>query len=83
MLLPLVLAACSPEIWNASDLAEWVRDEAVAREGCVRETIELEDWYRSDNGSNAWHGRCSDANGGARDFAIVVDGVWTPSADQG
>jgi hypothetical protein len=37
------LLACA-DVWNASDLALWVREQAVA-EGCERETVELDDWY--------------------------------------
>jgi len=76
------LAACSPDIWNAGDLTDWVRDQAVAR-GCLRETIELEDWYRSEDGRNTWHGRCETADGARRNFAIGVDEVWTPSSESG
>lgn len=38
----LVLLGCA-SIWNAGDLAVWVKDRAV-EQGCQREAIALEDW---------------------------------------
>lgn len=76
----LVAAGCSNDIWNAGDLAEWVRDRAV-EQGCERNSIELEDWYRDESGKNIWHGSCLDRKNRQRmDFAIDVDPVWTPSS---
>jgi hypothetical protein len=76
----LTLSACA-DIWNASDLALWVRDQAVA-EGCERETIELDDWYTAEGEHNVWHGTCRDAQGNAKAFGINVDPVWTPSRSE-
>lgn len=76
---PLLLPGCSDAIWNAGDLAEWVRDRAE-EQGCVRESIELEDWYREEPSGNNWHGVCTDAvTGNRKAFSIDVDPVWTPS----
>ena len=79
--IPVFLAtACTNDIWNASDLAEWVRDRAV-EQGCEPESIELEDWYTSENDGNNWHGRCLKQGGAEQmDFSINVDSVWTPSS---
>jgi hypothetical protein len=75
----LAAAGCGGDIWNASDLAEWVRDRAV-EEGCRRETILLEEWYRDEASGNVWHGTCENAGtGDDMSFAINVDSVWTPS----
>ena len=81
--IPAVLAtACMNDIWNASDLAEWVRDQAV-EQGCERESIELEDWYTSENGRNNWHGQCLKQGGTEQmNFSINVDSVWTPSSKE-
>lgn len=79
--IPVILAtACTKDIWNASDLAQWVRDQAV-EQGCERESIELEDWYTSEKGRNNWHGRClKQGSDEQMDFSINVDSVWTPSS---
>lgn len=77
--LALTLQACMPSIWNAGDLAEWVREQAV-QQGCQNDSIELEDWYRETEGGNVWHGSCLDDAGEAMTFQISVDSVWTPSA---
>jgi uncharacterized protein YjbJ (UPF0337 family) len=76
----LILPACA-DIWNASDLALWVRDRAVA-EGCQRETVELDDWYTLEAGHNVWHGTCRDGQGNDKAFGINVDPVWTSSRSQ-
>lgn len=73
----LVLSGCS-SIWNAGDLAVWVRDQATDR-GCQRETIALEDWYTETAQGNVWRGTCSDAEGSPTSFGINVDSVWKPS----
>ena len=52
--LGLLLSGCT-SIWNASDLAVWVRDQAVDQ-GCQRETIELENWYAKTAEGNVWRG---------------------------
>ena len=65
-------------IWNAGDLALWVRDRAV-EEGCRRDTIELEEWYTETSGGNVWRGTCRDDQGNEKSFEINVDRVWTPS----
>ena len=71
---------CSNNIWNAGDLAAWVKDPAV-EQGCRRESIQLDDWYRSEAGANDWHGRCVNRDDGEQmSFAINVDAVWTPSS---
>ena len=76
----LLAAACSNDIWNAGDLADWVRDRAV-EQGCERNSLELEDWYRTEAGKNNWHGSCvSRGDGEKMTFAINVDSVWTPSS---
>ncbi len=76
----LGVCGCQSSIWNASDLIEWVKDQAV-KQGCDRQSIELEDWYREEAGVNNWHGSCSDVNTGAsKTFAINVDSVWKPSS---
>jgi len=81
LVIPLI-TACTNDIWNAGDLAEWVRDQAVVQ-GCERDSIELEDWYRSESGSNNWHGQCLKQDGaGQLDFAVNVDSVWTPSSSE-
>ena len=73
----LFLSGCST-IWNASDLAVWVRDRAV-EQGCQRETIELEEWYTETAEGNVWRGTCLNAQDNTKSFAINVDPVWTPS----
>lgn len=74
----MIIGGCGGGIWNAGDLALWVRDRAV-EEGCRRDTIELEDWYTETAGGNVWRGTCRDDQGNAKSFAINVDRVWTPS----
>ena len=70
------------EIWNAGDLADWVRDRAV-EEGCARESIELDDWYTSEYGRNNWQGHClKPGSAELMEFSIYVDSVWTPSSDE-
>lgn len=73
----LFIAGCSP-IWNASDLADWVRDRAV-EQGCQRETIELDEWYTQTREGNVWRGTCRDTQNDTKSFGINVDPVWTPS----
>jgi hypothetical protein len=75
--LGLLLASCA-NVWNAGDLADWVRNRA-ADHGCQRESIALEDWYTETADGNVWHGTCRDADGNARSFGINVDSVWKPS----
>ena len=75
--LPLLLAACT-NIWNASDLAVWVGDRAV-EQGCQRDTIELDEWYKAERQGNVWHGTCQDAAGNQQSFGIHIDRVWKPS----
>ena len=79
-LVSLLLAGCAGDIWNAGDLAEWVREQAVKEHGCVASSIELEEWYESEDTGNVWHGTCRVATTGenAR-FGINVDSVWKPS----
>ena len=72
-----LLSGCS-QIWNAGDLAVWVKDRAEGQ-GCVRETIVLEDWYTSTAEGNVWRGTCRDAKDNPKSFGINVDSVWTPS----
>jgi len=67
-------------IWNAGDLAVWVRGQAV-EEGCRRETIQLEEWYSKTNDGNVWRGTCIDDQNNPMAFEINVDSVWTPSAE--
>ena len=75
----LFLAACtSTSIWNAGDLAVWVRDRAVDQ-GCQRETIKLDDWYTAEAEGNVWHGICRDPKGNEKAFGVNVDPVWKPS----
>lgn len=73
----LFLSGC-PNIWNAGDLAVWVKDRA-AEQGCVRETITLADWYVQTAEGSVWRGTCRDAQGVPKTFGINVDSVWTPS----
>ena len=73
----LVLSGCA-SIWNAGDLAVWVKDRAVAQ-GCQRETIVLDDWYEQTAEGNVWRGTCRDIAGNPKPFGINVDAVWTPS----
>jgi hypothetical protein len=75
----LLLSGCA-SIWNAGDLAVWVKDQAV-KEGCQRETIELEEWYRKTDSGNLWRGTCLDDNNQPMAFGINVDPVWKPSAE--
>ena len=77
----LTLAGCS-NIWNAGDLAVWVKDRAT-EQGCVRETINLEEWYVSTDEGNVWRGNCRNAQGAPKSFGINVDSVWTPSQAAG
>ena len=74
-----LLAGCGPAIWNAGDLAAWVRNEAV-KQGCEQPTIELDEWYVQTPAGNVWHGNCKNATGLPKSLAINVDRVWTPSA---
>ena len=82
MLFVFLATACTNEIWNAGDLADWVRDRAV-EEGCERESIKLGDWYTSENGRNDWHGDClKQGSAEQMEFSINVDSVWTPSSGE-
>lgn len=76
-MLVLSLSACS-SIWNAGDLADWVREGAV-KQGCQRQTIQLDEWYTETAEGNVWRGTCRDAQGNPRSFGIDVDPVWKPS----
>jgi len=72
-----LLSGCS-DIWNASDLALWVKDRAL-EQGCLRETIELDDGYSETADGNVWRGTCRDAQDDTRALGTNVDPVWTPS----
>ncbi len=74
----LAMQGCMPKIWNAGDLVEWVKEQAV-QQGCRIESIELEEWYRETDEGNVWHGTCRDTADRPMDFAVDVDPVWTPS----
>ena len=74
----LTLSGCASSIWNAGDLAQWVRDQA-ALQGCQRDTIVLEEWYTQTDEGNVWHGTCKDTDGQHRNFGINVESVWKPS----
>ena len=74
----LTLSGCASSIWNAGDLARWVKDQAV-KEGCQRDTIVLDEWYTQTGEGNVWRGTCKGADGQQRDFGINVDSVWKPS----
>ena len=74
------MVGCS-NIWNASDLAVWVKDRAV-EQGCQRETIELEEWYTKTDDGNVWRGTCREAQGNTKSFGINVDTVWRPSQEK-
>ncbi|MEP5566498.1 MAG: hypothetical protein ABJN62_01565 [Halioglobus sp.] len=67
-----------PSIWNAGDLADWVREQAI-EQGCQENSIELEDWYRETAQGNVWHGTCLTKAGETQRFEVNVDSVWTPS----
>ena len=74
LLALLTLAGCT-QIWNASDLIDWVRVQAEG-EGCDPQTIELADWYEERDGENVWPGACVDAQSGeTMNFAIGIDSV--------
>ena len=79
----ILLNACvGANIWNAGDLAKWVRKQAV-KDGCESKSIELDNWYHSDQGKNIWSGNCTHAESGkSMRFNIPVDKVWTPSSAQ-
>ena len=73
------VAGCSPQIWNASDLIEWVESQAV-KEGCDPATVELDEWYSEREDGNHWLGTCVDQDSGETvTFSIGIDAVWTPS----
>jgi hypothetical protein len=75
----LALSACANQgIWNAGDLADWVRDRAVDQ-GCQRDSIELESSYTETAAGNVWCGTCRDARGKTKSFGVNVDPVWKPS----
>lgn len=76
--LALALPGCMPKIWNAGDLADWVREQAV-KQGCRKESIELEEWYQETDEGNVWHGTCRNTADKPMDFGVDVDPVWTPS----
>jgi hypothetical protein len=78
--LAVFLYGCA-SIWNAGDLAIWVKDRAVAQ-GCQRGTIELEEWYTETVEGNVWNGTCRETPGNTKSFGINVDSVWKPSAAQ-
>jgi len=78
LLTLLLLPGCMRKIWNAGDLAEWVRQQAVST-GCRPGSIELEDWYRETDGGKVWYGTCQDDRGAKMPIAINVDSVWNPS----
>jgi hypothetical protein len=76
----VVLAGGCNEVWNASDLAVWVRDQA-AEQGCERETVVLDEWYTEEPEGNVWHGSCRNRETGEEmRFGINVDSVWKPSS---
>jgi hypothetical protein len=87
LLLCIVLiafAGCSTrsKIWNAGDLAQWVKDQAV-EQGFQRDSVQLDEWYREDGGQNVWHGRGINSKTGKKsEFEVPVDRVWTPSSSQ-
>jgi hypothetical protein len=79
--LMLSSVGCVKQIWNASDLTDWVKDRAT-EQGCDRNTIVLKEWYEKGADGNEWHGNCVDSKTGKRkDFLINVDSVWKPSAE--
>ncbi len=79
LLTGCLLAGCSG-IWNAGDLVEWVRNQAIEA-GCEPESIALDDWYTTRDGANVWLGECiSQETGETVQLEIGVDRVWTPSA---
>lgn len=77
LVFALAIAGCT-SIWNAGDLAVWVREQAV-EEGCRRDTIVLDEWYTETTEGNIWRGTCRDADDNPMTFGIDVDPVWTPS----
>ena len=75
-----VLAGGCNDIWNASDLAVRVRDQAVEQD-CERETVVLDEWYTEEPEGNVWHGSCRHRETGEElRFGINVDSVWKPSS---
>ena len=83
ILVLFLLSSCgSSSIWNAGDLAKWVRKEALDK-GCEADSIVLDEWYVAEGGKNNWKGRCKNGNSGeAMEFSINVDKVWTPSSEK-
>ena len=82
LVVMLVMSACSPrdKIWNAGDLIEWVRSEAV-KQGYQPDSIELEEWYREEGDQLIWYGRgIREGSNQESEFSIRVDEVWTPSS---
>lgn len=83
LILAALLGSCSKSIWNAGDLAEWVKDQVVEEHNCQRDSIELEEWYRSEADGNVWHGHFLDPKSGEeKPFGINVDSVWKPSSSE-
>lgn len=74
----LSLTGCG-QIWNAGDLAQWVRKQAIEA-GCAPESIELAEWYVNRDGKNLWPVSCRSARDDtSMTLEIGVDEVWTPS----
>ena len=86
ILLSLVLMAgivsgCADDIQNAGDLGQWVKKQAV-RQGCIADTVDLEEWFVAEAGKNNWHGTCvSRVSNESIEFSINVDSVWTASSE--
>ena len=78
LLAGLLLAGCN-QIWNAGDLAQWVRVQA-GNQGCDPATIELNEWVDATEEGNVWSGTCVNAlSSASMSFGINVDSVWTSS----
>ena len=77
-LTALVLTGCN-QIWNAGDLAEWVRVQA-GDQGCDPATTELNEWVDATEDGNVWSGTCVNAlSSASMSFGINVASVWTSS----
>ena len=77
-LMALVLTGCN-QIWNAANLAEWVRVQA-GDQGCDPATTELNEWVDATEDGNVWSGTCVNAlSSASMSFGINVASVWTSS----
>jgi hypothetical protein len=76
----VVMSGCA-SIWNAIDLAIWVKDRTV-EQGCQCGTIELEEGHTETAEGNVWRGTCRGTPGNSKSPGITVGPVWTQAAEQ-